>query len=330
MKGGPSPRVSVVVPNYNYARFLIRRMDSILNQTFTDLEVIFLDDASTDDSRAVVQQYAGNPRVRMVFNETNTGSPFTQWNRGVALARGEYVWIAEADDFAEADFLERLVPLLDGDRDLGLVYCQSRLVDEDDRETGTMLPYTDRLWPGRWAESFRNRGRDEVARYLVHRCTIPNASAVLFRRSAFLDAGGAEAGMRLCGDWMTYVRILKRWDLYFLAANLNHFRTHAQAQRTRLSGDPAEIVERYMVLEEALNHTRVRRRDRREALESRMYLWVNLAERNGWSLRDPRMAAIRVAAARVDPRVEWRFFRKSRTQEVKRIFQNIRWNREPR
>jgi len=320
MKGGTHPRVSVVVPNYNYARFLPRRMESILNQTFTDLEVIFLDDASTDDSRAVVQQYAGDPRVRMEFNAVNSGSPFAQWNFGVNRARGEYVWIAEADDFADPDFLERLVPLLERDAKLGLVYCQSRLVDETNRRIGTMLPYTDRLWSGRWTESFRNHGRDEVARYLVHRCTIPNASAVLFRRTAYLDAGGADPGMRLCGDWLTYVRILMRWDLHFLAREMNEFRIHDGAVRSRMSGDPREIEERYLVLEAVLRDLPVTRRDRFRALESRMYLWVNLTEKRGWSLGCREMQPVCAVAARVDPHPGFRFVKKKLLRRLKRAW----------
>jgi glycosyltransferase involved in cell wall biosynthesis len=89
-------KVSVVVPNYNHARFLRKRVDSILGQTFQDFELILLDDCSTDDSRSVLSKYADDPRVRIEFNEVNSGSTFKQWNKGVWLAHGEYVWIAES------------------------------------------------------------------------------------------------------------------------------------------------------------------------------------------------------------------------------------------
>ena len=99
------PTVSVVVPNYNHGRFLPQRIDSILGQTFQDFELILLDDCSTDNSRMILSSYAGDPRVRIEFNSANSGSPFKQWNKGVRLARGEYVWIAESDDYAEPRFL---------------------------------------------------------------------------------------------------------------------------------------------------------------------------------------------------------------------------------
>jgi len=316
---GSSPRVSVVVPNYNYARFLPQRMESILEQTYTDLEVILLDDASMDDSREVVERYAGDRRVRIRINKQNSGSPFAQWNRGVSMARGEFVWIAEADDFVETKFLEHLVPLLEKDPRLGLAYCQSRVVDETGMEIEAFPPYLERLWPGRWRQSFRNNGRDEVARYLLNRCTIPNASAVLFRRRAFQEAGGADESMKLCGDWLTYVRILEKWDLAYSPLPLNAFRCHDAMVRSVMSGNPREIEERYLVLEAALSKSKVSKRDRRRALESRMYLWVDLAEKHGWEFGHYAMAGIRCAAARVDPAYVLRFARKRKTYRLRRL-----------
>ena len=96
------PKLSVIVPNYNYARFLNARIGSILNQSFQDFELILLDDCSTDNSREVLECYRNNPHVsHIVFNEQNSGSPFIQWMKGIELARGEYIWIAEADDLAD-------------------------------------------------------------------------------------------------------------------------------------------------------------------------------------------------------------------------------------
>src|SRR6516225_7688773 len=102
------PSVSVIVPNYNHARYLRRRVDSIVDQTYQDFELILLDDCSTDGSREVLQSYADDPRVRIEFNDENTGTPFKQWNRGVRMARGRYIWIAESDDYAGPRFLERM------------------------------------------------------------------------------------------------------------------------------------------------------------------------------------------------------------------------------
>jgi glycosyltransferase involved in cell wall biosynthesis len=97
---GANPKVSVIVPSYNHERFLRQRIDSILNQTYRDFELIVLDDASTDHSGGLLQellQEVRQPsRIQLVLGKENSGSVFKQWNRGIALARGQYAWIALA------------------------------------------------------------------------------------------------------------------------------------------------------------------------------------------------------------------------------------------
>src|SRR5580698_4852658 len=119
------PTLSVIVPNYNHARFLRRRVDTILLQTFQDFELILLDDCSTDDSRSILTSYARDPRVRIEFNSVNSGSCFKQWNKGVRLARGKYIWIAESDDYADERLLERLVAAVESDPKVAFAYCLS-------------------------------------------------------------------------------------------------------------------------------------------------------------------------------------------------------------
>ena len=98
------PVVSVIIPNYNYALYLKKRIESILNQTYTDYELILLDDASTDNSVEILEKYKDNPHVsHILVNEKNSGSPFQQWAKGISLARGKWIWIAEADDVAESN-----------------------------------------------------------------------------------------------------------------------------------------------------------------------------------------------------------------------------------
>ena len=105
--------VSIIIPNYNYARFLQQRIESVLAQTYTDYEIILLDDASTDDSVSILNHYKTNSRVaHLEINSVNTGSPFAQWQKGISLSRGKYIWIAESDDAADSSFLEKAVSIL--------------------------------------------------------------------------------------------------------------------------------------------------------------------------------------------------------------------------
>src|SRR5258706_9778611 len=118
------PKVSVIIPNYNHAPFLKQRIDSVLNQTYLDLEVIILDDRSTDNSGGIIESYRGHPKVvSIVYNEANSGSPFGQWKKGVRLVNGKYIWIAESDDWAEPDLLDKLIALAEGNDNIGIAFC---------------------------------------------------------------------------------------------------------------------------------------------------------------------------------------------------------------
>ncbi len=232
------PRATVVIPNYNHAKYLPQRIESVLDQTFRDIEVLVLDDASPDNSREVIESYAkADSRVRTIFNERNSGSTFLQWNRGLRQAKGEYIWFAESDDFADPSLLETLVGLLDDHPAVGLAMCQSWFVDRDGR---LMCKYSEkvkehRCFSGvsRWTEDFVCSGREYCADFLAYRSTIPNASSVVFRRSVLEAVGGAPVDMRYLGDYMTYVKVLLLSDIAYTARPLNYFRQHPETVRGR-------------------------------------------------------------------------------------------------
>jgi glycosyltransferase involved in cell wall biosynthesis len=231
-----APKVSVVVPNYNHAAYLRQRLDSVLSQDFQDFELIVLDDASTDGSREIIETYAGNQKVRCFPGNTNSGSVFRQWRKGLEVSRGEYIWFAESDDFASPCFLSRLVDILDGYPGVGLVYSQSFLVDRDSRILGDAGCWTDDLDSERWREDFFADGRKEVRNYLSKKNTIPNASAVLLRRSALNAVGGPEETYRLCGDWFLWVKVLLHSDMAYVAEKLNYWRQDSSNARVLPSG----------------------------------------------------------------------------------------------
>jgi glycosyltransferase involved in cell wall biosynthesis len=234
-----APRVSVVVPNYNHARFLRERMWSVLDQTHGDLELIYLDDGSTDESASVFREVADDPRVRAESNAKNSGRPFRQWNRGVALARGEYVWIAESDDSADLRFLETLVPVLDRHASVGFVYCQFRRIGERGGEPDVADLWWKGLHPTRWSRDFVSPGREELE-FLGRWNVVSNASGVLFRRSVYERVGGADEDMQLAGDWMLWIKMALVSDVAFVARPLNHWRWHAGTARERAARSDVE------------------------------------------------------------------------------------------
>lgn len=220
------PKASVVIPSYNHARFLRKRIESILGQTFQDFELILLDDCSTDESQSILLEYAGDPRVRVELNKANSGGPFKQWNKGVRLARGEYIWMAESDDYADARFLERLVAVLDREPEAGFVYCRSCRVDEHGRVEGFGDWYLDLVDPQRWKADFCVEGREQFARYFSRCCVVPNASAALFRKTAYERVGGADETYRVCADWKVWAAMSLAGKVAFVGEPLNYYRIH--------------------------------------------------------------------------------------------------------
>ncbi|MBC8084976.1 MAG: glycosyltransferase [Hymenobacter sp.] len=225
-----SPTVSVIIPNYNHARYLPQRIDSVLQQTHRNIDLLLLDDCSTDDSRTVLARYAQlNPRVELAFNDLNSGSTFRQWNKGLAWATGTYVWIAESDDAAEPALLARLVECLEANPNAVMAYCQSRLIDAQGKPEGLALLLED----GLGSASFCRSGNELVEKYMPITNIVANASAVLMRRSALASVGPAPEDMRLAGDWLFWIRLMLEGQVCYLAEPLNLFRTHAQNVRSQ-------------------------------------------------------------------------------------------------
>jgi glycosyltransferase involved in cell wall biosynthesis len=224
--------VSIIIPNYNHSSFLKQRIDSVLSQTYQDFELIILDDCSTDISRKIIEQYRSHPKVsNIVLNQQNSGSPFRQWERGIALAKGEWIWIAESDDYAHTELLRQLVAQTGANENIVLSYCQSVEVDNENNQLRTMLWWVKDLDAYRWAKDYVNKGNSEVAEYLLYKNTIPNASAVLFKKSAYQALDSRFTTMKMCGDWLFWVQLLKKGDIAYTAQPLNFFRKHTGTTR---------------------------------------------------------------------------------------------------
>lgn len=252
------PRVSIIIPNYNHAAFLPQRLESVFAQSYHDYEVILLDDASRDGSVEILASYAQHPQVSCLrVNHENSGSPFKQWHQGITLARGDLIWIAESDDWADPQFLERLVPCF-ADESIALAYCASSIVDEHGRILRRDRS-SDFLAPGRWQQDYVNDGDDEIVRYLLYRNVIINASAVVFRKADYLRVGGVDVTMRYAGDWWLWVKMLQRRKLAYLAFPGNYFREHSRTTRNRraLSEEKRCVAENVRVIEFILHAYRL-------------------------------------------------------------------------
>jgi glycosyltransferase involved in cell wall biosynthesis len=220
--------VSVIVPNYNHQRFLAKRLKTIAAQTYPHLEIILLDDASSDASVPVLEAFAqSEPRVtKFIRNKHNSGGAFHQWIKGARQAKGKYLWIAETDDFSDLHFVETLVATLEKNNHATLAYCHSTWVDSDANSLGLMdihLPYFKQNY---WDKDGCFDG-DEINRHFMpFRNVIRNASSAIFRLSSFKQALRHFEPSGPIDDWLFYVQLIKGQKLCFVAQTLNYCGLH--------------------------------------------------------------------------------------------------------
>lgn len=242
-------KVSVIIPNYNHAAFLQERIDSVLSQTYPPAEIIILDDCSTDESRSVIDQYRQNPLVsNVVYNQTNSGSPFAQWKKGIELAKHDWIWIAESDDTALTGFLEEAEKLLQQHSPAGIFYCDAKIED------GTSPPskFSDQKnkWFNtiKWSSDYKSDGNAEISECLGLRCTINNVSSTIFKKDLLKNHLDDIATFRFHGDWYAYLAITLKSDIAYSAQALNHYRCYSSGIQSSLPGDGRDREECFRIL----------------------------------------------------------------------------------
>lgn len=223
-------QVSLVVASYNHDSFLARRMDSLIGQTYPDVDILVIDDKSPDHSVEVLRRYETTPRVRLVLREQN-GGWVTVSNQGVDLSSGEYVLFANCDDDCDPWMVERLVEALRRHPSAGIAFCRSLMVDENDQVLGDDFTIREASFRKRCAQDTLLSG-SEASRFLLHSCVIPNLSAALFRRECFAKVGKLSSDYRVCCDWDLFFRVAAEYDVAYVAEPLNRFRQHRNTIRS--------------------------------------------------------------------------------------------------
>lgn len=216
-----NPLVSVIIPNYCHAQYLDQRIQSVLNQTYQNFEVIILDDCSPDEgaSKVVIEKYRENPHVsHIVFNDVNSGSPYKQWEKGANLATGELIWIAESDDYADEHLLEVLVPQFIQHENVSVAFCRSVLFDEHGK-----LGLAGR----KYIQEGVMDGKKFIHDYMHSGTGIVNASSALFKKEAFESISRDYASLKGAGDRLFWILLAEKGDVAFVEKPYNYFRTHS-------------------------------------------------------------------------------------------------------
>lgn len=241
--------ISVIVPNYNHLKFLPERLDSIFNQTFQEFEVILLDDCSSDGSWEYLKSFEDHPKVTYcIRNEVNSGSPFAQWKRGLDLAKFEWIWIAESDDFSDLNFLEEACSQIN--QKTIAVFCNSLIVDNNSNLIGNFQNSNKWVFPDKILEEREQvfNGKLFVKKFLIYQNIIGNASSIIFKKPKIkidqLDK------FKYCGDWFFWIMLFESGKINFISKELNFFRSHDNSTRSKkdIEDEKIKLLEIFLIL----------------------------------------------------------------------------------
>ena len=209
------PHISVMLPTYNRAHLVGRTIESVLNQTFQDWDLVIVDDASQDDTVEVVEEYCRrDSRLQLVVNERNLGLT-RNWNSCLGLAAGPLVQIMQSDDLMDSDYLEIVSRVFTEKPQVGLVAASCRYIDPDDHIIHPGRPRPARLYEG---------GDDAVTALLTGGW--PHVSSIVFRRECYEELGGFNERIWHGPDGEMFTRIASRYDFYHFGDVHTSFRRH--------------------------------------------------------------------------------------------------------
>ncbi len=234
-------KLSVVLPNYNYAHYFEHRLLSVLNQKFPIFEIIILDDASKDNSIKVINETLKKYQTRLngitvktFFNRENSGNVFKQWQKGITESSGDFIWICELDDDNKPGFLRAVMPAF---QNQNVVLSFSNSVMKNDDIKGAVKDNVRQLILNPIREdrptfSYTRSGEVEITKVLYIYNTIPNVSAAVFRKKSTINFAAIlkeASSFHLSGDWYFYIQLLLNGDVHYCSRALNIHRIHSSS-----------------------------------------------------------------------------------------------------
>lgn len=207
------PTVSVIIPTYQLAHLVSQTIESVLAQTYTDYEIIVVNDGSTDNTKEVLATFGDKITV---IHQENKGVAAAR-NVGIMAAQGRYIALLDHDDLWLPNKLEKQVAYLESHRNIGLVYSDMQSFNEKGVE-----PYT-------FAQKVPLHPFENIWTMFV-RNPIPTCSIVVVRRECLDNVGGFDSTMVPCDDYDMWLRIVEKWPVYFLNESLTRYRRSVYQQ----------------------------------------------------------------------------------------------------
>jgi glycosyltransferase involved in cell wall biosynthesis len=226
-----SPLVTIIVPNYNHGKFLKERLETIYAQDYANFEVLLLDDNSDDESREILQSYLMrySGKTRVVVNEINSGSGYKQWIKGISLAKGELIWIAESDDISESNFLSSLIPKFENEA-VKIAFSNTVFFEESPENVVWDLKS---YWRGRTylsaTDDWMLFDKTFIDAGMHNSNLIPNVSSTLFTKPSDFKLQASWGEFKFCGDWLFYVHQMSGGLVAYVSTTTNFYRVHDQS-----------------------------------------------------------------------------------------------------
>jgi glycosyltransferase involved in cell wall biosynthesis len=225
-----APKVSVLMPSFNYARYLQAAIESVLSQSYTDLELIITDDCSTDGSREILEHWRRlDDRVAPVFHDINLGLARAR-NSGLAVSRGEFVALCDADDVWLPNKLETQIRCFQAQPELGVVHSDSAIIDGSGNLTGQ-----------RFSSLYHRKGQITSGNLFEVLCgqNFLCVPTVILRRKAIEYAGGFEENLRSLEDWVCWIKVSRKYPFHYVEDALVQYRIHGAG----LSSNPKGMAQ---------------------------------------------------------------------------------------
>lgn len=271
-----SPLVSVVVTSYNHADYLRERMDSLINQTYSNFEIIVIDDFSSDHSSEVLEEYSKYKNVSILILDKNYGYSHTS-NLGIKLSNGKYIMFAECDDYSNKDQIKILMSNFFSRDNIGVVFSGSNMVDGNGKKYGEDIQWRNKHFRGLCNEN-RIIDSNLISRFFLESCVIPNLSAAIIKKNVLTAVNGFSTDFTASADWDMWCRVASTTDFYYVTEQLNNFRNHRTTVRNSVlqnkGGISHQISEILILLHNHLKRNRFNKFEKIK-LHSRMGLmWV--------------------------------------------------------
>lgn len=269
------PLISVIVPNYNHVSFLKERIDSIIEQSYDNFEIIILDDNSTDDSISLINKYKDNKKVKhIIYNSLNSGSTFRQWEKGISIARGEFIWIAESDDVASPFFLSEMIKLISTSDKADIAFCSSYLIDQDSKELDYSYEMAlNRLKIPASQTCVEFSSLDFIDKCMTMENSMYNASAVVFKKKLWYSIPKDFTSFRSCGDWLCWLyMLLESKSVIWNRNKLNRFRIHTNKVTTKAIKSGLIFLERKKIVDFLFSTLKITKNKRKIILGQNYYL----------------------------------------------------------